>query len=614
MPKKIPETLIEEIRSSVNIADVIGQYVQLKKSGKNLFGLCPFHEERTPSFSVNEDKQIFHCFSCGRGGNVFKFLMELNDLSFPEAVIQVAKDANIEIPNQYLQQGNEKPVDPYINNLISAHEIAAQLYHHILLNTESGENALEYAHQRGLNDEIIKEFNLGYAPDEDILLNYLSQKDFKQDLLRDSGLFVVDRNGNFHDRFKGRLMFPINDISGQTIAFSGRLVQQRNDLPKYLNSPESKIFHKSTTLFNLNLAKTEINKQKAVILFEGFMDVIAAYSAGVSNAVASMGTSLTEEQLRILQRMAKKIYISYDGDSAGQKATNRAISLIQHVRGLQIGVVQMPDQLDPDEYLRKFCGEKFKQIYDGPKETVIDFELRYLKNKRNLNQHEDQIAYINDALKLIATLSSSVEQNLYLNQIAKEFSLNKDELNVQLQKMKQNQHNQYRSGKKYINKQRQENNLSSFNQAIKLSRLERAERFLLQRMLTNNEVWLKVTSQKDFHFIHDDYQTLYLLAQSYKTDHSDFQINAFLDYLDSDDLQQTLVEIIDQINYDDNQDLTDIDDYLKLIQNEAPLDERIQQKQKQMEEAKRLNDAELQSKIMKDLIGLYKQKQALKHE
>lgn len=321
---RIPQELIDEIREKANIVDIVGQYVQLKKTGKNYSGLCPFHNEKTPSFSVAEDKQFYHCFGCGRGGNVFRFLQEIDGISFPEAVAKVADFEQISIPQEYREaeasSGNSEQ-----RQLIELHEKAQELYHHLLMNTAVGEQALTYLHERGLDDETIAEFGIGFAPNQRQFLEQVFQNEgFDKELYEASGLFVARDDGHFADRFYQRIMFPIRDPRGKTIAFSGRFFKTAEfpgeDQPKYLNSPETSLFNKRMVLFNFDKARGTIRKESTVFLFEGFMDVIAAWRSGVKNGIASMGTSLTQQQVAAMERLADTIVICYDGDRAGIEA------------------------------------------------------------------------------------------------------------------------------------------------------------------------------------------------------------------------------------------------------------------------------------------------------
>ncbi|MDU4240403.1 MAG: DNA primase, partial [Limosilactobacillus fermentum] len=330
MPQ-IPRETIDQLRNQVDIADVISQDIQLKKQGKNLMGHCPFHEDATPSFSVNEEKQYFYCFSCHRSGDVFSYLEQAHDLSFMEAVEQVATTAGVDLPRESNGPSGESasPNTP----LYRLHEEASRLYHHVLVNTVAGQPALNYLTKRGLSRELIDQFNLGFAPargEEDLLVKYFTQKGIDYQLMRASGLFTEDQTGQLHDRFFDRVIYPIKNANGQPIAFSGRLLAKKatENAPKYLNSPETPIFNKRRTLFNLDQAKKAARKEGHLTLFEGFMDVISAFGAGVRSGIASMGTSFTDEQVAVIARTTDKLTICYDGDAAGQNAINRALTML----------------------------------------------------------------------------------------------------------------------------------------------------------------------------------------------------------------------------------------------------------------------------------------------
>ena len=295
MAMMIPDEVVNRVRQETNIVDVVSQYVQLKKSGKNLFGFCPFHDEKTPSFSVAEEKQIFHCFSCGRGGNVFTFLMEVDGLSFPEAVFKTAELSHVKLDERLTTSNfGEQKTDSKKEKLIKAHVETAELFHHVLLNTKVGEEALQYLLDRGLTRELIETFNIGFAPAERTMLyQYLTGKEYDKTLLSETGLFVERDSGELLDRFYNRIMFPIRNQQGKTIAFSGRIFKVESTegkaAPKYSNSTETYLFNKRNVLFNYDLARANIRREKEVILFEGFMDVIASWDAGVKNGVASIG-------------------------------------------------------------------------------------------------------------------------------------------------------------------------------------------------------------------------------------------------------------------------------------------------------------------------------------
>nr|WP_253954704.1 MULTISPECIES: DNA primase [Lactiplantibacillus] len=615
---RIPEEKVEQVRSAVNIADFIGQYVQLKKAGKNLFGLCPFHEERTPSFSVNEQKQIFHCFSCGRGGNVFSFIMELENLSFPEAVVKVADFGHIELPATYTAQSQPAaPKDQQQADLLKLYADSAKMYQHILVNTELGEPALKYLHERGLDDETIQTFGIGYAPANQLLLDFFKEHQTDYQLLRQSGLFIENQNGDLRDRFVDRVLFPIKDASGRVIAFSGRILKQSPSEPKYLNSPETKLFNKRSVLFNFDLARGPIRQQKSVILFEGFMDVIAAYRSGIQNGVASMGTSLTDEQIYMLERVTDTLYVCYDSDMPGQKATDRALKLLGSNSRLTLGVIQMPDGMDPDEYLRANGRDKFVQVFEDGKQTPTAFEMQYLKHDLNLQNTPDQLTYLQAVLEQLAKLSSSVEQDLYLNQLVAEFDLDKNDLKAQLRSLVGKQAVQ-RSGRGAQNMTPPPETAplapspatvdGGTNNNAPLSRVEKAERLLLYRLLNDHDVWLRVMAIAGFHFVHDPYQQIFVYAEAYFKTHNQFDLGNFTDFMADSDLQPvvTSLEFMDVASETSKEEIADL---VNVIMTQQPLVLQINQKKAELTAAKQIGNHDLVQQLTLALIELYRKQQ-----
>ncbi|KAA8433592.1 DNA primase [Weissella paramesenteroides] len=615
---KIPQQLVEEVRERVNIVDVVSPYVQLKKQGRNLFGKCPFHEERTPSFSVNEEKQIFHCFSCGRGGNAFSFLMEVENMSFPQAVLKLAPQAGVDIDDSYLDNQANVQVDSETKALRDLYAEATKLYHHLLVNTDSGEQALTYLTARGLDESTIDAFMLGYAPEGNILYEYFQTQKVDYQLLRKSELFVEWSDGSLHDRFTNRVLFTIRDSSGHPIAFSGRKLTNDDDIPKYVNSPESPLFNKSAELFNLDLAKDTIKKQKTVILFEGFMDVIAAFQSGIVNGVASMGTSLTIEQVQQLSRLADKISITYDSDMAGQKATKRALDLIAQHSRLSAQVIHIPDNQDPDEYLRANDADAFKQVLTHNIEDPVTFNLRYLQIDRNLNNQTEFFAYISDALAVIATVEEPVIRERFLRQVANEFDLSYEALQDQirpllLQRQARQPSNQQRDQqqKEVTSSSQVYNNTSNVTVKRNVSRIEKAEQILFAWMLHDNDVWLQVTNYVGFSFQDVSYETLFMIAMAYREEHQQEPINdmaAFMDYVQKPELTRilaSLAEVDPQLFTDREQVLA----YINVINNEAPLEEKIRQLSRNIKEANQLQDQARVAQLSVAYLAALKEKQ-----
>ena len=406
-----PPAFLDELTARNPIEDVVGQYVSLKRSGSNMFGLCPFHGEKTASFSVAPDKGIYYCFGCHKGGSVINFQMEIEGLSYPDAVRALAKRAGMEVPDDEQYQSRYRQQE----RLWALHKEAARFFHSQLY-APIGQEALHYALGRGMNKYILTTFGVGYAPDSwDALVTALRKKGYTDQELRDSGLVSVSRkNGNLFDRFRDRLMFPIIDVRGNVIAFGGRVIKKDSDAAKYLNSPETLIFNKRKNLFGMNLAKK--TKYSYFILVEGNIDVVALHQYGFDNAVASLGTSLTEEQAALLSKYTDQVVLIYDGDNAGQNATKRAIPILEKA-GIQVKVLQLRDAKDPDEFLKNFGADRFKLLLEESSNRV-EYQLNAIFKKYDLRDDDQKVKYLQESAELICTLSSSVQREVYAGRVA----------------------------------------------------------------------------------------------------------------------------------------------------------------------------------------------------
>ena len=623
MAQRIPQEVIEEVRHRTNIVDIIGQYVQLKKSGKNYMGLCPFHEERSPSFSVAEDKQIFHCFGCGKGGTVFNFLQEIEGISFPESVKRVADLEHLSVDFDWSEPREvaDTPENQQRRSLLQLHSKAAELYHHILVNTKIGEPALNYLLERGLTQELIETFQIGFAPQKrDFLSQVFKNEQLDETLFEPSGLFVQRDNGTFLDRFYQRIMFPINDPQGNVIAFSGRLLKTADfpgdEMPKYLNSPEKTLFNKPETLFNFDKYRKEIRKENTVLLFEGFMDVIAAWQSGVKSGVASMGTSLTNEQIRRLERVAKEVVICYDGDNAGVQATNRAIQLLQENSHFDLSIVSIPEKLDPDEYVRKYGAEAFQNLANHGRETVFSFKMNYHRLTRNMNNEKEQLDYVNELLRELTNVQSPLERDRYLNQIAQEFQLSVHSLEEQFNQLKQEQRSVQRQERQQFYQDEmmpppmeepvfEENHVQN---KLPLTQVQKAERSLLFRLMNEQGVRQTVQQLPDFSFAHDEYQELYFLLESYATLHQSFDIADFINFLQDNQTKQLAIEIAYQ-NLSEESSEREVADLLHVIALSS-IAEAIEQKKIQQQEAKRVGNQQLEAELTMEIIQLARQLKA----
>ncbi len=402
------ESFLQELTERSDIVDVVGSYVRLsKKSGSNQFGLCPFHSEKTPSFSVSADRQIYHCFGCGKGGGVINFIMEIENLSFPEAVEFLAKRAGMAIPEQ--EDGRESKKR---RRLLDLNRDAAK-YFYSNLSTPAGKVALDYMSKRQISSATAKRFGLGYAPDSwDGLIRAMTQKGYSEFELKDAGLVRSGKNGGHYDTFRNRLMFPVIDAKGDFIGFSGRILGDGE--PKYMNSPETIVFNKSRNLFGLNLAKK--SKNGYIILSEGNIDVVMMHQAGFDSAVASLGTSLTPEQARLISRYTNEVIIAYDNDEAGRKASKRAISLLEKL-DLKVRVLSLTGAKDPDEYIKEKGVDAFRNLLEKS-ENHIDYRLQNVVDKYDLSVDEQKVAFVKEAAETVAQLSGSVERQVYAMRVA----------------------------------------------------------------------------------------------------------------------------------------------------------------------------------------------------
>ena len=421
-----PPAFLDELTARNPIEDVVGQYVNLKRSGSNLFGLCPFHGEKTASFSVAPDKGIYYCFGCHKGGSVINFEMEIEGLSYPDAVRALAKRVGMEVPEDEQYQSRYRQQE----RLWALHKEAARFYHSQLY-APVGVNALQYAAGRGMPKSILTKFGIGYAPNSwTSLVDWLRGKGYTDQELRDSGLVTVSRkNGNLFDRFRDRLMFPIIDVRGNVIGFGGRIMNsQDKSAAKYLNSPETLIFNKRKNLFALNLAKK--SKFGYLILVEGYMDAIALHQFGFDCAVASLGTALTEDGANLLARYTEQVVLIYDGDEAGQNATKRAIPILEKA-GLQVKVLQMRDAKDPDEFLKKFGADRFKLLLEESSNRV-EYQLNAIRRKYDLRDDDQKVKYLQESAELISALSSSVQREVYGNRVAEAAGISMDAMKLEV--------------------------------------------------------------------------------------------------------------------------------------------------------------------------------------
>ena len=415
------EDLIEEVRMKNDIVDVISGYVKLQKKGSSYFGLCPFHNEKSPSFSVSRQKQMYYCFGCGAGGNVFTFLMEYENYTFIEAVEYLAERSGVELPKaEYSREAKERA--GLKASLLEINKAAAQ-YFYVQLKSEQGKAGYTYLRERRLSDETIRAFGLGYSNKySDDLYRYLRSKGYQEEMIRQAGLISIDEKHGVYDKFWNRVMFPIMDVNSRVIGFGGRVMGDAK--PKYLNSPETPIFDKSRNLYGLNRARS--SRKPYFLLCEGYMDVIAMHQAGFTNAVASLGTALTAGHASLIRRYVQEVYLTYDSDEAGTKAALRAVPILREA-GISAKVIRMDPYKDPDEFIKNLGAEEFEQRIEGAKNGFM-FTLEILEREYHMDSPEGKTAFFQEAARRLIGFQDELERNNYIEAVAKAYRISEESL------------------------------------------------------------------------------------------------------------------------------------------------------------------------------------------
>ncbi|EHI69600.1 DNA primase [Streptococcus ictaluri] len=500
----IDKEMISQVKNSVNIVDVIGEVVKLTRSGRHYLGLCPFHKEKTPSFNVIEDRQFYHCFGCGKSGDVFKFIEDYRQVPFLESVQIAADKAGISVDIAPTHEVSTSPKQGVHQNLIALHEDAAKFYHAVLMTTKIGQEARQYLYERGLDDALIEHFRIGLSPDENDYLYQRLAKTYQEKDLADSGLFnLSERSNTMYDAFRNRIMFPLSDDKGRVIAFSGRIWSEADlnkQLAKYKNSRGTVLFNKSYELYHLDKAKPIITKTHEVFLMEGFMDVIAAYRSGCENAVASMGTALTPEHVFHLKQVTKKVILTYDGDDAGQNAIAKSLELL---KDFVVEIVKLPNKMDPDDFVQKHSPQAFTELLKQSRISSIEFLIDYLKPE-NMDNLQAQIAYVERIAKIIASSQSITAQNSYINKVADslpDFDYFQVEQSV--------------NAVRILDRQTRQNQPAPVAREISLpvtksvTALVKTERHLLHRLLHHDYLLNEFRHREDFAFDTPNFQVIY---------------------------------------------------------------------------------------------------------
>ena len=420
------DEIIEEVRQNNDIVDIISQYVHLTRKGRNYFGLCPFHNEKSPSFSVSPDRQIFHCFGCGVGGNVYTFLMKIEGITFREALEQLAERANIQLPT--LENSADTAREELKAKVYKVNEFTAEFYHQNLYKPVA-KIAQEYVKKRRMNNETLEAYKIGYSGKFDELYKALKAQGFGEKEILESGLVNKNDNGTYIDRYRNRLMFPICDARGKVIAFGGRVLDDSK--PKYINSPENVVYSKGRHLFGLNVAKKD--SAKKILIVEGYMDVISLHQRGITNVVGALGTALTEQQGWLLRRTTEQVILGFDADGAGQTAIARSMEILQKM-GCDMRVLQIEGAKDPDEFIVKFGEGRFKLAIDNAI-SLVEFKVKNLKKDFNLENTGDKIKFLNEIAKILSKVENTMEREIYIEKIAKGYNISKEAIYAEVNKL-----------------------------------------------------------------------------------------------------------------------------------------------------------------------------------
>ncbi|MDN6899741.1 DNA primase [Oenococcus sicerae] len=607
MANLIPKSTIEQVKDAVNIVDFIGKYVDLKKKGKYFWGLCPFEAENTPSFTVDEVGQRYKCYSCGRSGNVFDYISEKNGLSFPQAVVKAAESVGIKIDQKYTENAanhfNEKDQD-----LINLNTQAAEIFTHLLLNTDLSTEALKYlVETRKLDRATITEFQLGFLPSSWSLHDFFDEKKIPVEIQLASGIISQYDDGSFHDVFSNRIMFPLKDSYGNIVGFSGRTLDKANSA-KYINSKETAVFKKSQLLYHFDVAKQAAKLSQHLILLEGYLDVIAAHKVGIDYGVASMGTSLTKDQLQLISRNSPTLTIAYDGDSAGQNATWRAIEEAKKFPHLQLEIVTIPDKKDPDEYLQAKGPAALKQIFEEDSTSINDFAFEYLKQNRNLENPANLSDYTNDLLKFLGSHSNPIANDLTLKKLSDQFGLSRSVLD---QSLKQVTAPDQVQAEYHQNLEKASDPPTEVKARDPLSSQEAMiERKMIVSALYHETVFQEIEKQGKVIFHDPRNQLYYFLIKGYRGKHPGNQAigDALMANMTADEKDNFNQLLTDQVDFYASDNIKAIDDYLWQLSSRIPFEKKIKQTKIEIQQAINLNQNDRIKELNVQLAKLMKEK------
>lgn len=566
----INNEMINEIRNKVDIVEIISNYIPLTQRGKNYFGVCPFHDDHSPSMSVSKEKQIFTCFSCGATGNVFTFVADYEHIGFYDAVRMLGNKVGYNL-------GNSKITKNKNDEAYNIYKLSTKFYQNNL-NTNLGKNAMEYLEKRKIDKETIKKFQIGLSIPKLSLTDYLLNKQINLKKLVELGI----SNDNGTDLFVNRIMFPLYDLEGNIVAFSGRIYNTK-DASKYINTKETSIFKKGTILYNYHNAKEMLKKNDSIIVMEGFMDVIRANTIGITNCVATMGTALTKQNATLLKKMANNIILCFDGDKAGEEATTNAINILKEI-DVNPKVVRLEEELDPDEYILKYGADKFKTKIANPRNS-IDFLMDIHKSDKNLTDIEDISKYIDESIKDLSSVEDDVLVELTINKLSGEFNISYDTLK-----------NKYLNLKNNAKKQNKE--IISVNKP-KLNQYDKAARTLIFYMLKDEKI-INMVEKKITFFQDSNIRALSNEIISYYHKYNSLNIADFISYICSKEEEIKLFNEIMTLKLKDTYVEEEIEDYIKVI-NSYPIKNKVNELSKKIKDEK---DPIKQASILSEILSL----------
>ncbi|MCS4745989.1 DNA primase [Staphylococcus aureus] len=597
---RIDQSIINEIKDKTDILDLVSEYVKLEKRGRNYIGLCPFHDEKTPSFTVSEDKQICHCFGCKKGGNVFQFTQEIKDISFVEAVKELGDRVNVAVDIEATQSNSNVQIASDDLQMIEMHELIQEFYYYALTKTVEGEKALTYLLERGFTDALIKDRGIGFAPDSSHFCHdFLQKKGYDIELAYEAGLLLRnEENFSYYDRFRNRIMFPLKNAQGRIVGYSGRTYTGQE--PKYLNSPETPIFQKRKLLYNLDKARKSIRKLDEIVLLEGFMDVIKSDTAGLKNVVATMGTQLSDEHITFIRKLTSNITLMFDGDFAGSEAT---LKTGQHLlqQGLNVFVIQLPSGMDPDEYIGKYGNDAFTAFVKNDKKSFAHYKVSILKDEIAHNDLSYE-RYLKELSHDISFMKSSILQQKAINDVAPFFNVSPEQLanEIQFNQAPANYYPEDEYGG-YI-----EPEPIGMAQFDNLSRQEKAERAFLKHLMRDKDTFLNYYESVDKdNFTNQHFKYVFEVLHDFYAENDQYNISDAVQYVNSNELRETLISL-EQYSLNDEPYENEIDDYVNVINENGQ--ETIESLNHKLREATRIGDVELQKYYLQQIVAKNKER------